>query len=89
MNAYNIKMLYYGRIDVSERIVINKTKESKKCNIFHYCYFSDKVFKNQPDVWNGCHDLLMILMNLSDIAILNIKKNNYRCILSGISKSVV
>ena len=50
MNAYNLKMLYYGRIDVSERIVINKTKESKKCNIFHYCYFSDKVFKNQPDV---------------------------------------
>ena len=28
----------------------------------------------------------MISMNLSDIAILNIKGSNYRCIISGISK---
>ena len=33
------------------------------------------------------HDLLMMSMNLSDIAILNIKSADYCCIISGISKS--
>ena len=39
------------------------------------------------DVCNRCHDLLMMSMNLSDIAILNIKGSNYCCTISGISKS--
>ena len=34
--------------------------------------FLDKGFKFQPNVCNGCHDLLMMSMNLSDIATLNI-----------------
>ena len=38
-----------------------------------------------PNVCNRCHDLLMS-MNLSDIAILNIKGSNYCCIISIISK---
>ena len=29
-------MLYYDRIDVSEQIDINKTSESKDCDICHY-----------------------------------------------------
>ena len=29
----NIKMLYYDRIDVAERIDINKTNASKECDI--------------------------------------------------------
>ena len=49
--------------------------------------FLDKGFKFQPNVCNGCHDLLMISMNLSDIAILNIKGSDYRCIISLISKN--
>ena len=36
---------------------------------------------------NRCHDLLMMPMNLSDIAILNNKGADYRCIIGGISKS--
>ena len=83
----NIKMLYYDRIDVSEGIDVNKTSKSKECNICHYWYFLDKGFKFQPNVCSGCHDLFMISMNLSDIAILNIKSADYRCIISGISKS--
>ena len=39
------------------------------------------------DVCNRCHDLLMMCMNLSDIAILNIKGSDYHCIISLISKS--
>ena len=41
----------------------------------------------QSNVFNGCHDLLMMSMNLIDIAILNIKSADYCCIISGISKS--
>ena len=81
-------MLYFYRTAVCEGIDVNKTSESKECDICHYWYFLDKGFKLQPDVCNGCHDLLMISMNLGDIAILNIKGADYCCIISGISKSV-
>ena len=49
--------------------------------------FLDKGFKFQPNVCNGCHDILMMSMNLSDIAILNINRADYCCIISGISRS--
>ena len=39
------------------------------------------------NVCNLCHDLLMISMNLSHIAMLNIKSADYHCIISRISKN--
>ena len=83
----NIKMLYYDKIEVSEGIDVNKTSESKKRDICHYWFFLDKGFKFQSYVCNGCHDLSMISMSLSDIAILNIKSSDYSHIISRISKS--
>ena len=65
-------MLYFDRIDVSEGIDVNKTSASKEPDICHYCCFLNKRFRFQPNVCNRYHDLLMIPMNLSDIAILNI-----------------
>ena len=41
----------------------------------------------QPNVFNMCHDLLMMSITLSDITILNIKVSDYRCIISVISKN--
>ena len=79
-------MLHNHRIDVSERIDVNKTSESKQYNICQYWYFLNKVFKFQPDVCNGYHDQLMMPLNLSHISILNIKEADYFCIISGISK---
>ena len=79
-------MLYFDRIDVSEGIDVNKTIESKECDICHCWYFLNKGFKFQPNISNGCHDLLMMSMNLSDITILNIKVSDYRCIISEIGK---
>ena len=73
--------------DVSERIGVNKTSGSGEHDICHYCYLLNKGFKFQPNVCNRCHDLLMMSMNLIDIAILNIKSSDYRCIISGISKN--
>ena len=64
-------MLYFDRIDVSEEIDVNKTSASKDCDIFHYWYFLNYIFKFQPNVCNRSHDLLMMSMNLSDITILN------------------
>ena len=66
-------MLYYDRIDVSEGIDVIKTIASIECDICHYRCFLNYSFKFQPDVCNSCHDLLVMSINLSDIAILNIK----------------
>ena len=63
-----IKMLYYDKTDVSERIDVNETSKSKECDICHYWYFLNKGFKFQTNICNGCYDLLMMSMNLSDIA---------------------
>ena len=49
--------------------------------------FLNKAFKFQSYVCNKCHDLLMISMNLRGIVVLNIKDSDYRCIITGISKS--
>ena len=80
-------MLYYDRIDVSAGINVNKTSASKECDIFHYWYFLNYSFNFQPNVCNRRHDLLMMCLNLSDIAILNIKSWDYCCIISLISKN--
>ena len=48
--------------------------------------FLNEGFTFQPYVWNKCHDLVMMSMNLSNITILNIKGGDYRFI-GGIAKS--
>ena len=80
-------MLCCDRIDISEGIDVNKTSEPKECDICHHWYFLHKDFKFQPNVCNGCHYLLMMSMNLSNIAILNIKCSDYCCIIGQISKN--
>ena len=80
-------MLYYDRINVSEEININKTKASKQFAACQYQCFLDKGFKFQPYAFKGCHNVLIMSMSISNIAILNIKSAYYRCIISGISNS--
>ena len=80
-------MLYFDRIEVSEGIDFNKTNASKECDICHYWYFLNFSFKFQPNVCKRCQDFIMMSMNLSDIAILNIKGSDYRCIISLIRKT--
>ena len=65
-------MVYYDRIGFFEDVNINKTSESKECNICHYWYCLVKGFKFQPNVCNEYHDALMMSMNLNDIAILSV-----------------
>ena len=79
-------MLKYERIDISEGIDINKTNASKKCYICHYWYFLNKIFKYQPYVCNGCHDLVQKSMNFNYIAIVSGKGSGYRIHFWYISK---
>ena len=77
-------MIYYNGIDVSVEIDVNKTSASKEFDIWHHWYFFDKVLKFQLDVYNGCHDVLMMSINLNNIAILNIRGVDYRCTINKI-----
>ena len=80
-------MIYFNRIDVSVGIDVNKTSASKERDISHYWYFLNYSSRFQPNVCNRCHELLMMSMNLSDIAILNIKGSDFCCIISLIRKN--
>ena len=80
-------MIYYDRIDVSEENDINKTSASKGCDIYHHWYFLGRKFTCKLNVYNGCHDVLMMAININDIAILNIQCVDYRCIINGIIES--
>ena len=66
-------MLEYDRIDISERIDINKTSASKKCDICHYWYLKDIGFKYEPHLCNGCHDLMQKAMSFNNITIVYVK----------------
>ena len=72
-----IELTFDDRI---EGIYVSKKSKSKECDIYHYWYFLNKGFKLQPNICNGCHDLLMMTITLSDIAIFNLKGSDHCCI---------
>ena len=72
---------------LKELILIIIKRVGQKSDIFYYCYFLYYSFMFQPNVCNRCQDLLMMSMNLSDIAILNIKGSGFSCIIILISKN--
>ena len=74
-------MLYFDRIGVSKINHVNKTNKSKE--IFFTIF--DKGFKFQADLCSGCHDVLMISVNLTEFAILEIYGVDNCCIINEIS----
>ena len=54
--------------------------------IFRY-WFSNHGLEFQYSLCNDCHDLSMLCLNISDIAIITIKNVDYLCIIHNISKS--
>ena len=66
-------MLCFDRIDISKGTNVNKTSASKEFNIWQYWYFLNYSFNFQPNIYDRSHDLLIMSVNLRDIAILNIK----------------
>ena len=81
-------MIYFDKIDVSEDSNVDMTSASKVYNVGCYWYLSDKWFKFQPYVCNGCHDVLMMSVNLNHFAISNIRAVDNCCIINGISKRI-
>ena len=80
-------MLRYQKFDVSEGIDVNKTSQSKECELCHYWFFKDVGFKFEEHVCNRCHHLLTMAHSSKNIAILSAKGATFRCILMGISKN--
>ena len=56
--------------------------------ICHYLFFNHGL-KFQDSVCNVCHDLTMLSVNISDIAIITVKNFDYYCIIFNIIKSKV
>ena len=54
--------------------------------ICHYCYFNHGL-RFQDSVCNGCYDSIIVCLNLSDIAIITVKKVDYCSIINNIIKS--
>ena len=80
-------MLQYERINVSEGIDIDKSNKSKETMLCHYWYFKDIGFKFQPYACNRCHDLSMMIYDLDDFMVLNIRGVNYKCFVCNMSKN--
>ena len=80
-------MLQCDRNDISEGTDVNKTNTSKECDICHYWYFSNKNFKRESYLCNGCHNLMQKAMSFNDVAIISIKERNCRIHIWYISKN--
>ena len=71
-------MLVYDRVDISERIDVNKTNASKEYDNCHYWYFLDKNFKYEPYLCNGCHNLMEKATSFNNVAIVFVKGSDNR-----------
>ena len=80
-------MLEYDRIDISEGIDINKTSASKESDICHYWYFLNKNFRYEPYLCSGCHELMQKSASFDVVAIVSIKRINYRAHFWYMSKN--
>ena len=80
-------MLQYQKVDVSERIDVNKASASKECELCHYWFFKDVGFEFEEHVCDRCHDLLTMAYFLKNIVILSAKAATFRRLLMGISKN--
>ena len=76
-------MLYYDRIHISKGIDLAK---SNNCMICHY-WLLNHGLKFQYSLCNGCHDLTMLSVNISDIVNITVNNVGIPCIIHNISKS--
>ena len=67
-------------------MMLIKKVNKRSAVFFIICIFEDKGFKFQMNVCNGCHDLLMITVNIKDIVISKIQGVDYRFTINKINK---
>ena len=87
-NIFKQMFVYYTELTFLRELMLIK-QVHQECDICHYWYFLNYSFTFQANVCNRCRNLLMTSLNLSDIAIFNIKGSDYGCIISLISKNDV
>ena len=75
------------KIDASEGTDVNKTTLSKECMFCHYWYFKDVGLKFEGHICNDRYDILTMVYELENIAILSTKGATFRYILWGISRN--
>ena len=78
---YELLMLEYDRMNISDRTDVNKTNASKEYDICHYWYFKDIGFIYEdnfiePCLCNGYHGLMQKARNFNDVAVVSIKGND-------------
>ena len=71
---------------MKEETDVAKNNNSKECMVCRYWYFNNG-FKFPKSDCNGCHDELILCLNLRDIAIITVKSIDYHCVIHDISKS--
>ena len=79
-------MIEYERVDISERIDLNKTNKLKECMLCHYWYFLHKNFSYGPYLCDNCYNFSQKSRDFKNIAIVRIKKNAYRIYFLCMSK---
>ena len=78
--------MYSDRTDISEEIDVNKSNKSKECMICHYWYFLDSGYYMSQNC-NDCHNISIMTFRLENIAILNIKGVDCRCVVWNMSRN--
>ena len=63
-----------------------KSNNDKECITYHY-WFNNHGFNFQHSICNGCHDLTMLSVTISDVAIITVTDVDYCRIVHDISKS--
>ena len=71
-------MIEYKKIDISERIDVDKTNKSKECMLCHYWYFLHKNFSYGPYLCDGCYNMTQKSIDFKNIDIVYVKGNAYR-----------
>ena len=65
-------MIEYERIDISERIDVDKTNKSKECMLCHYWYFLHKNFSYGPYLCDDYCNFSQKSIDFKNIAIVHI-----------------
>ena len=79
-------MIQYEKIDISEKIDVDKTNKSKECRLCHYWYFLHKNFSYGPHICDDCYNFSQKSKDFKNIAIVHIKKTAYRIYFSCLNK---
>ena len=79
-------MIEYERIDISERIDVDKTNKSKECMLCQYWYFLHKTFSYGPYLCDDCYNFSQKSTDFKNIAIFYITKTAYRIYFSCMNK---